>query len=341
MNLSPIVTGILSFGKSGKNFHAPFLNIHHGFHLKAVVERSIKSAKKTYPLIKSYDSVDEMFEDTEIQLIVVNTPDHLHFEHAKAALLHGKHVLLEKPATIYPHEIKELYNIADREGKYILVFQNRRWDTDFQSVKAILASGEIGAPVEMHLRYDLLLNEEQIDKLENHGDSPGGDIIYGLGAHVLDQAISLFGQPLGSYKSSSRYNGKKGIIYFNYVLKFKNNITVFVSSNVLATAPQPAYVVRGTKGSFSKVRSDCQEAQLLEGVRPGSEGYAVERTSDKGLLTVADNTGAGIVKDVDAAKSSYMGLFDALYQQITDDIPFPVTREQIKWQIELLSKKDD
>lgn len=341
MNPPLIVTGMLSFGKSGRNFHAPFLNAHPRFLLKAVVERSKKQAQALYPFIVSHDSIEELLQDETIQLVVVNTPDHLHFEHARAALTKGKHVLLEKPATINSIEIDELYRIADKQQKYLLVYQNRRWDTDFRSVAEILAGGRLGQPVEMHIRYDLYLGEDQLQRLALTGSAGGGDIVYGLGPHVIDQAISLFGEPVNGFKTSTRSKDNGALIYFSYVLKFKNGVTVFVSASLTAVSPQPAYLIHGTKGSYSKSRTDCQEAQLLKNIAPGSCIYALEQLSDKGILTTFDTDGSTTLEYIEAPKSSYMELFDALYAQIAYNKPFPVTREHIRWQIALLSKEDD
>jgi len=93
-----INTGILSFGMSGRVFHAPFIHTNPHFNLSAVVERSSKSAHEFYPTITSYDSIAELLADDSIELVIVNTPNYTHFQYAKEALEAGKHVLIEKPA---------------------------------------------------------------------------------------------------------------------------------------------------------------------------------------------------------------------------------------------------
>src|SRR5690606_5088344 len=136
-----IKTGILSYGMSGKLFHGPFLKEHRGFDLVAVVERTKKQAQLDYPDIISYDSVDRLLEDGEIDLIVVNTPNLTHFEFALMALRAYKHVLLEIPFRVTVAHAQELFSEAGKRDLYTMPNQNRRYDSDFLSVKKAPVSG--------------------------------------------------------------------------------------------------------------------------------------------------------------------------------------------------------
>ena len=149
-----IKTGILSFGMSGRLFHAPFVNAHSGFELTAVVERSKKQAHLEYPTIVSYDSVDALLEDDSIELVIVNTPTATHFEFALKALQKGRHVLVEKAFTITPDQAKQLFDTARENGLHAMPYQNRRYDSDFMSVKEVVASGKLGKLIEVHFRFD-------------------------------------------------------------------------------------------------------------------------------------------------------------------------------------------
>jgi predicted dehydrogenase len=140
MSVKVIKTGLLAFGMSGKVFHAPFIKHHPGFELQAVLERHTKSAAEIYPGVISYDKLEDIINDNEIELIVINTPNDLHYAHARACLLAGKHVLVEKPVSVTSAELKDLFLIADRQHRHLLVYQNRRWDSDFQSVAQVLES---------------------------------------------------------------------------------------------------------------------------------------------------------------------------------------------------------
>ena len=124
-----INTGLLANGISGKVFHAPFMNSHNGFNFTAIVERTNKLAQKDYPNIKSYNSVEELIADDSIELVIINTPNFTHYEHAKMALNAGKHILVEKPFTATTAQAKELFALAKTVGKKVLVYQNRRYDS--------------------------------------------------------------------------------------------------------------------------------------------------------------------------------------------------------------------
>ncbi len=334
-----IKSGVLTFGKSGSAFHAPFLNAHQGFELKAIVERNYKKAQRTYPDIISYDSVEEILNDGSIDLVIVNSPDHLHFEHTKAALLAGKHVLLEKPATILSSEIKELFDLGEAEQRHLLLYQNRRYDTDFLTVKSVIESGRLGKLKEVHFRYDFNLHNDQIEQMPT-SELKGGDIVYGLGPHILDQIISLFGTPVNVVKTTSKTVNPNIIDFFSYVFKFPEELTVFASSNLSTADIEPAFKLRGTKGSFIKKRSDIQEDQLLKGISPLDESYALEDQND-GFLTTIDAEGSQSEEFIKTSKSTYMKLFDDVYDQIVHSKDYPVKKEEVIYQIELLEREND
>src|SRR5579872_5043981 len=135
---SPIVTGLMAYGMSGRVFHAPFIALNPGFKLKAVVERHEKKAAADHPEIISYNNVDELLSDDEIELIIVNTPGSTHLELATKALLAGKHVLIEKPIAVTSTETKALFDLGRKVDRHVMVYQNRRWDSDFVSVKKVI-----------------------------------------------------------------------------------------------------------------------------------------------------------------------------------------------------------
>lgn len=138
MEKQKINTGILSFGMSGRVFHAPFVHTNDHFNFTAVVERTKKAAKEIYPDVRSYDSVTDLLADDSIELVIVNTPNYTHFEFAKASLEAGKHVLLEKPAVDDLDQLEKLTEISEKTGKKIFFYQNRRYDSHFMQVKEII-----------------------------------------------------------------------------------------------------------------------------------------------------------------------------------------------------------
>ncbi|KQR71758.1 Gfo/Idh/MocA family oxidoreductase [Pedobacter sp. Leaf176] len=335
-NSNKITAGLLAYGMSGKVFHAPFLNAHNGFNLKAVVERSNKNAITDYPEIISYNSVDELLADEEIKLVVINTPNNLHYEHSRAALENGKHILVEKPFTATSTQAKELFDLADKVGKQIFFYQNRRWDSDFASVKKVLASGKLGKLNEMHLRYDRYRNVIGPKAFKEKAIEASG-LLYDLGPHLLDQVISLFGKPLSFHKVLGK-NRKDTLVddYFTIQLSYADSVNVFVTSSMLVVNPQAAFVLHGVYGSFIKQRADIQEEQLLAGMKLTDDGYGIEPKGKDGLLTTIDDDGNKTEEIIPSEIGNYLPLFDAVYESLTTNIPYPVSREDVITQLEII-----
>ncbi|MEP2024855.1 MAG: Gfo/Idh/MocA family oxidoreductase [Reichenbachiella sp.] len=336
--MNTIKSGILSFGMSGQIFHAPFLDTHQGFELCAVVERSKKKAKSIYPQIKSYDSVDDLIVDDSIELVVVNTPNVTHFEFALKALQAKKHVLVEKPFAITSEEAKHLYQVARENNVQIFPYHNRRYDSDFLSVKSVLESGQLGDLVEAHFRFDRY-KLELGSKIPKETPVPGGGLLYDLGPHILDQSLSLFGKPekweknLGHFRPNTKVDD-----YANIHLTYPSGLQVFLTGSLLVAAPLPSFVVHGTQGSYIKNRTDVQEKQLSEGMRPGDTGYGIESDEAEGMLTIVSSDGEKTQKRIQAEPSSYMHLFEDVYQAIREGKSYPVTEDQIIQQLEILEK---
>jgi len=141
--MQPIKTALLSFGMSGRVFHAPFINLHKGFQLVGSWERANKNIQQFYPEVKSYPSLESVLSDNEIELVIINTPTYTHYDYAKKALLAGKHVVIEKAVTTTLNEAMDLKKIAEKQNKKIAVFQNRRWDSDFKTAQKIIQEGLI------------------------------------------------------------------------------------------------------------------------------------------------------------------------------------------------------
>ncbi|TYP97572.1 putative dehydrogenase [Tenacibaculum adriaticum] len=331
-----IKTGILSFGMSGKIFHAPFLNEHNNFELHAVVERNEKKAHIVYPNIISYDSVDELLADPDIELVIVNTPNATHFEFALKAIKMKKHVLMEKPFTINSTEAKQLFKEAKKYNCCILPYQNRRYDSDFLSVKKVIDSGKLGKIVEFHLRYDRYRYFIG-PKAEKETPVPGSGLTYDLGPHLLDAVISLFGNPLEWRKNMGYFRPKTQVDDYAHIhLLYSTGMQVFITMSMLVAEAQPAFIIHGTKGTYIKQRADVQEKQLLEGMTPTNPLYGKEESNKHGVFTSFSEDGTKKQENIISPKSSYMHVFDNVYNTIRDGKPYMVSEKQIIQQLEIL-----
>ncbi len=192
--MNPISTALCSFGMSGWVFHAPFIAVNPGFNLYGVWERSKNLAEEDYPGIKTFRSLEELLADPAIELVVVNTPSVTHFEYAKKTLKAGKHCIVEKPFTATAEEAVELIGMAEKNNCKLSVYQNRRYDSDYRTVKKILDKGILGRIVEAEIHYDRYVPELSY-KTHKETPTPAVGAVYDLGSHLIDQALQFFGMP--------------------------------------------------------------------------------------------------------------------------------------------------
>lgn len=336
MSSHVIKTGILSFGMSGKIFHAPFLHAHPEFELTAVLERSTKKAHLSYPSIKSYDTLDDLLADPDLELVVVNTPNVTHFEFAMQALKAGKHVLVEKPFTVSSSDAKLLFEEARKQQRFVMPYQNRRYDSDFQSVKNIIESGQLGNLVEVHFRFDRYKYVIG-NKAAKETSVPGSGLAYDLGPHLLDQVISLFGKPLEWRKDLGHFRPETQVDDYAYFhLIYPGGMQVFITTSMLVADPLPAFVIHGSRGSFIKQRSDVQEKQLVAGMSPTDPQYGIEEVGKQGILTTVSSDGNRLQEQMLAGRSSYMMVFDDVLGRVREGKGYPVEEDEVLWQLAVL-----
>jgi scyllo-inositol 2-dehydrogenase (NADP+) len=335
----PIITGLMAYGMSGRIFHAPFLTTNPGFKFKAVVERHEKKAAARYPDVISYNSIDELLADDELELIVVNTPNNTHFDFTIKALNAGKHVLLEKPAAATGAEVKMMFDLAREKNLHLTMYQNRRYDSGFMLVKQVIESGRLGELIEVHMRFDRYKAALSPKLFKEKKENAANGLVYDLGPHLIDNIISLFGKPLSFQKTTGIYReGSEVPDYFNYHLKYPNQLNVFLTSGLLMAEVVPGFAVYGTLGSFVKDRCDTQEAQLDHGMMPNDPGFGIEPEGSDGKLVIMGLDNQKNIEYLTPPKGNYNGLFDAVYHTIRNNALFPVTEEHVAWQLELLEK---
>jgi len=324
--LQPVRTALCSFGMSGWVFHAPFIAINPGFELYAVWERTKNLAETKYPSVKTYRSLEEILEDATIELVVINTPNATHYEYTKKALLAGKHVLVEKPFTITVAEGEELIALAKKVNKLITVYQNRRFDSDYRTVKKIVDEKWLGKIVEAEIHYDRY-KEEPGPKLHKETPGPGTGLLYDLGSHLIDQVLQFFGMPEAVFADISIMRTVSKVDDYMELLMYYPGLRARVKSSYMVREALPSYAFHGTKGSFIKARTDVQETMLQASVVPGGADWGVEPDSEKGLLHT-EKDGKIIREYVPSVKGNYGDFYDQLYKAIREGAPLPVTAEE-------------
>ncbi len=322
--MTTIRTALLSFGMSGKVFHAPFIQLHPGFELAGAWERSKQLIQEAYPGTVSYPSLEAVLADSSVQLVVVNTPNYTHYEYAKAALQAGKNIIVEKAFTTSVAEAIELKELAAATGCRISVFQNRRWDSDFSTVRSIVASAVLGDLVEAAFRFDRF-RPVLSPKLHKENDIAGAGLLHDLGPHLADQALSLFGMPQSLF-ADLRITRDHSVVddWFEITLQYPH-LDVQLKAGFFCREPLPAYVLQGKKGSFIKNRGDIQEAMLLAGNLPNLADWGTEPEADSGYLYTDTPSGEIKKEKIKTLQGNYYYYYDAVHKAITNNTEMPVS----------------
>ncbi|WP_158974072.1 Gfo/Idh/MocA family oxidoreductase [Cellulophaga sp. L1A9] len=321
--MQPITTALCSFGMSGRVFHAPFIAVNPKFTLYGVLERTKNLAQEKYPHIKTFRTLEELLDDDAIELVVVNTPNITHYDFAKKVIFAGKNVIIEKPFTATVTEAEELIALAEEKNVMISVYHNRRYDSDFLSLKEVLDSGVLGTIVEAEFHYDRF-KPELSEKAHKEISTGAVGSLYDLGSHLIDQAIQLFGIPNAIFADIDAYRPESKVAdYFDLKLFYPSH-RVILKSSYYIREPLPGNILHGTKGSFIKTKADVQEKDLQAGKVPNSANWGIEPESEQGLLHT-EKCGKLIKEKVASSNGDYMVYYDAIYDAISAHKPVPVS----------------
>lgn len=334
--MRPINTALCSFGMSGRLFHAPFIEANPKFNLYGILERSKNLAEVKYPNIKTFRSLDELLEDNNIELVIVNAPNITHYEFTKKVIQAGKHVIVEKPFTSTVKEAKELIELSQDYNVKLSVYHNRRWDSDFLTVKKVIDSKILGEVVEAEFHYDRF---EPNLSYKTHKEIPSEGVgnIYDLGSHIIDQAINIFGMPQRVFANIDIFRKHSEVDdYFDIKLYYPSHY-VTLKSSYFVLEPVPAYIIHGTKGSFIKSKADIQETELNNDIDLNNPNWGVEPESERGLLHYKEN-GQSHKKLVTSEHGNYMAFYDRVFDAIRSDLPLPVTGSEAMNVINIIQK---
>ncbi len=312
--MEKIKAGLASFGMACKTFHAPLLHTNEYFEIKSIVERNKEESRVRYAYSKLVRSFDALCNDPEIELIVVNTPDYLHHEMCRKALLAGKNVVVEKPFTQTYEQANELVKIAKENNLVLSVFQNRRWDGDFLTVKKIIQEGILGQLVEYEAHFDRYRNYIQPDTWKEDCGS-GAGTLFNLGSHLIDQALVLFGLPKAIF-ADVRTLRPDGKIDDNFELLLKyNGFKVILKASYLVRETGPRYILHGTEGSFLKWGIDPQEEALKQGKWPVGPDWGMDEKSLWGVLNT-NCRGLHVNGHIETIPGNYHAYYNNIYEAI-------------------------
>jgi scyllo-inositol 2-dehydrogenase (NADP+) len=269
-----IRTAIVGFGSVAEKMHAPLIDVCDSLTLTAAVERNGNKCQEKYPGVQTFRTLEALLEADMVDLVVITTPNEFHFPMAKACLLAGKHVVVDKPVTIFSYEAEELDRIAQERNLILSVFQNRRFDGDVLTIQKLISENALGEITYLESHFDRF----RPDIAENwrEKDVPGNGITYDLGVHLIDQIVLFFGLP--NWIQADIRKQRTGAIaddYFDIQLDF-GSINARATASVLSASPTPRFLVQGKKGSYLKFGLDVQEAMFKAGQTPEGEEWGVE-----------------------------------------------------------------
>ncbi|MDE1549460.1 oxidoreductase [Jeotgalibaca caeni] len=331
-----VTMGFIGFGKSTNRYHLPYLLIRENMRVKTIYNRRRKPEwEEEYQGSEIYftDQLDELLDDPEIQFVSITTPPASHYEFAKRCLEKGKHVLVEKPFVTNLVEAEELLKLAKKKGLVCMPFQNRRFDSDFLTVKEVLANDWLGELVEIESHFDR-------DRPED-SDAPGeyyDGAFYGLGVHMLDQVISLFGVPDSvTYDIRTLRNKRNPDDAFEVQL-FYGNLKIILKMSHLVKVPTPKFILHGKKGSFLKYGIDQQEDHLKAGMMPGDEGFGLDPVESYGRVAYDDENGTRQEETVPTVLGDYGQVYDFMYEAIVNGEDKLVSDEDILTTMRILEE---
>jgi len=321
-----IRAGVIGYGLAGKVFHAPLLQAAG---IEVALVSSSRSAEVARDLPNASVVADPMAVATsqQIDLVVIASPNDTHVSLAKAALHAGRAVVVDKPFTHTVAEADELIALAQSKNCLLSVFHNRRWDSDFLTLKASLARGDLGQVLSYQCRFDRFRLEVQ-DRWREQ-PTPGVGLFYDLGSHLVDQALQLFGWPDWLQADLNMQRPGTRVDDGFHLLLGKGKLRIVLAATILAAAPEPKFVVHGTRGSFIKSGMDVQEDQLKSGLRPGQAGFGVEPTSASACVTTMHN-GHALPTTIPTLPGTYVDYYLGIRKALETGAPLPVRAEEAR-----------
>lgn len=318
-----INVGLVGFGFAGRVFHAPMISSVAGLNLRAIVQRRGDDASSLYSNATQVRSVEELLAIPEIQLVVIATPNTLHYSLAKQCLIAGKDVVVDKPFTTTYAEATELVDLARQRGRLLTVYQNRRFDGDFRTISDLLAKNRLGRIVLFESHFDRYRMELRPDAWRERPEA-GSGIFFDLGVHLLDQALLLFGPP-EAITADIHIERRGGQVddAFDVLLHY-SQMRALLRASMIALAPDLRFLVRGETAAYVKHGIDPQEEVLKRGEVPGADSWGKEKQQSWGLLQSLDGS-----ERVETEPGDYRLFYQNVRDAILGKSEIAITHEQM------------
>ena len=313
---APFRVGLIGFGLAGQSFHAPFLATTSGLELAVIVtgnsERQ-RVAASTHPRATVVSSVEHLWAKVgELDVVVIASPNRTHAPLARDALSRGSHVVVDKPFATNAVEARALVAEARRRDRIITVFQNRRWDGDFLTLRRLIAESAIGQPLRFESRFERWRPVPRDNWRERGTPDEAGGLLFDLGSHLIDQALQLFGPATFVYAELDRRRPAVQVDDDSFVaITHASGVRSHLFMSAVAAHHGPRFRVLGSRAAFVKRGMDPQEAKLRDGQSPDRPGFGDDPRENWGELRT-DNEVTPVPTEPGAYRRFYEGLVDAL-----------------------------
>jgi predicted dehydrogenase len=315
---------LIGYGLAGSAFHAPFLTAAPGLELAGIVtsnEERRRLARERYPGVRLLANPDELWADASgFDLVVIAAPNRAHVPLTLAALDQGLHVVVDKPLATNAAEGRMLVERAAQRGLLLTIFQNRRWDGDFLTVRRLVEEGALGTVVRMESRFDRWRPQVEKRWRESPDPAEGGGLLLDLGSHLVDQALLVFGRvarvhaELGGRRAGAQVEDDVFL-----ALEHESGVHSHLSMTFLAAQAAPRFRLLGTDAAYVKLGVDGQEAALRAGRAPDEPGWGVEPEERWGLLGTEDDA-----QRVPTERGSYLAFYEGVAAALLEGAPPPV-----------------
>ncbi len=323
MESSDLRVALIGYGLAGSVFHAPLISTAPGMQLAAIVtgnQDRVDLARRMHPGTEVFATAEQLWDRGGIDCVVIATPNITHAPLALAAISHGVAVVVDKPLAISSEQADQVINAAAEAGVLLTVFQNRRWDGDFLTVKSLAESGALGTIARFESRFERWRPQIKEGWRENVSPAEGGGLLFDLGAHVIDQALNLFGPAATIYAEidTTRVGAKVDDDVF-VAITHHSGVRSHLFASATAADLGPKFRVLGTEGGYSCYGLDVQEAALRAGELPG-DGWGAVNEENWGELTNLE----GITKPWPTIPGDYPAFYRQLGEAIRGNGPAPV-----------------
>jgi predicted dehydrogenase len=324
----PIRVALIGYGLAGAVFHGPLISSTPGMSLATIVTRDPERrarASSDHPDARLLAGVDPLWQRAaDHDLVVVATPNRSHVPLGLAALQAGLPVVIDKPMAPTAEEGRRLVAEATERDLLLAVFQNRRWDGDFLTVRRLLSEDALGPIVRFESRFERWRPRVSPEAWRERGDpEEAGGLLFDLGSHLIDQAVVLFGPPRTVYAEVDRRRPSAEVDDDVFVaFEHEAGVRSHLWMSVLAAIPGPRMRVLGMHAAYEKFGLDVQERALSEGAPPDDPDWGREPPDRWGRLSTGDGE-----RTVETEPGAYPGFYRGIAASLRDGTPPPVDPE--------------